>query len=211
MDWTNIEGWRIAFVVVGLPKVLVAMLVDDDQNHPGLLRSAIAKRGPRARLERTFAELKRKPSFWWMAIAASLVAFVGYGLISFQARFSSVSMVSVCETQPYVWRTALSARRCRDIWVVISPNGRPSASQPPWHGYPPSASRWRCPHIAAFFSQDLGTVFVLWGIGAVFHYSYLGAQYNIGQGVVGNRSRATAIAVLLILVSVVATVLAPIS
>ena len=26
-DWANIEGWRIAFVVVGLPGVLVAMLV----------------------------------------------------------------------------------------------------------------------------------------------------------------------------------------
>ena len=27
LDWANIEGWRIAFVVVGLPGVLVAMLV----------------------------------------------------------------------------------------------------------------------------------------------------------------------------------------
>ena len=40
----------------------------------------------------TFAELRQKPSFWWMAIAASLVAFVGYGLISFQAPFYSASM-----------------------------------------------------------------------------------------------------------------------
>ena len=31
--------------------------------------------------------MRRKPSFWWMAIAARLVAFVGYGLISFQAPF----------------------------------------------------------------------------------------------------------------------------
>ena len=27
LDWSNIEGWRIAFVVVGLPGVLVAMIV----------------------------------------------------------------------------------------------------------------------------------------------------------------------------------------
>jgi MFS family permease len=52
-------------------------------------------------------------------------------------------------------------------------------------------------------------VFVLWGIGAVFHYSYLGAQYNIGQGVVSNRSRATAIAVLLILVSLIGNGIGP--
>ena len=40
-----------------------------------------------SRLVKAFAELRSKPSFWWMAIAASLVAFVGYGLISFQAPF----------------------------------------------------------------------------------------------------------------------------
>ena len=27
LDWAKIEGWRIAFVVVGLPGVMVAMLV----------------------------------------------------------------------------------------------------------------------------------------------------------------------------------------
>jgi hypothetical protein len=64
-------------------------------------------------------------------------------------------------------------------------------------------------YAAAFFSENLDTVFVLWGIGAVFHYSYLGAQYNIGQGVVSNRSRATAIAVLLILVSLIGNGIGP--
>ena len=59
------------------------------------------------------------------------------------------------------------------------------------------------------FAEDLTWVFVLWGIGAVCHYSYLGAQYNIGQGVVSNRSRATAIAVLLILVSLIGNGSAP--
>ena len=43
----------------------------------------------------------------------------------------------------------------------------------------------------------------------MLHYSYLGAQYNIGQGVVSNRSRATAIAVLLILVSLIGNGLGP--
>ena len=50
---------------------------------------------------------------------------------------------------------------------------------------------------------------MLWGIAAVFHYAYLGAQYNIGQGVVSNRSRATAIAILLILVSLIGNGIGP--
>ncbi|MEL0039669.1 MAG: hypothetical protein VW799_11340, partial [Halieaceae bacterium] len=64
-------------------------------------------------------------------------------------------------------------------------------------------------YVTAFFVEDLFWVFVLWGIGAVLHYSYLGAQYNIGQGVVSNRSRATAIAVLLILVSLIGNGIGP--
>lgn len=35
------------------------------------------------------------------------------------------------------------------------------------------------------------------------HYAYLGEQYNIDQGIVSNPSRATAIAILLILVSLI--------
>jgi MFS family permease len=64
-------------------------------------------------------------------------------------------------------------------------------------------------YVAAFFATDLFWVFTLWGIGAVLHYSYLGAQYNIGQGVVSNQSRATAIAVLLILVSLIGNGIGP--
>ena len=41
------------------------------------------------------------------------------------------------------------------------------------------------------------------------HFAYLGAQYTIGQGVVSNRSRAAAIAVLLIAVSLVGNGLGP--
>ena len=62
---------------------------------------------------------------------------------------------------------------------------------------------------SGIFRKDLKVVFLLWGIGAVFHYSYLGAQYNISQGVVSNRSRATAIAVLLILVSLIGNGIGP--
>ena len=89
LEWATIEGWRVAFVVVGLPGVLVALLVWLTIKEPPRGYSDPPDRGADAApgWSDTFAELKRKPSFWWMAIAASLVAFVGYGLISFQAPF----------------------------------------------------------------------------------------------------------------------------
>ena len=50
---------------------------------------------------------------------------------------------------------------------------------------------------------------VIWGLGAACHYSYLGAQYTIGQGVVSQRSRASAIAILLFIIALIGNGLGP--
>ena len=49
----------------------------------------------------------------------------------------------------------------------------------------------------------------LWAIGIFFHYTYLGSQYTIGQGVVSPRSRASAIAILLLVVALIGNGLGP--
>jgi len=64
-------------------------------------------------------------------------------------------------------------------------------------------------YIGAFYSKSLPMTFGLWAIAGMCHYAYLGAQYNIGQGVVSARSRATAIAILLIIVSIIGNGIGP--
>jgi hypothetical protein len=49
----------------------------------------------------------------------------------------------------------------------------------------------------------------VWGLGAVCHYAYLGAQYTIGQGVVSMRARAAAIAILLLIVALIGNGVGP--
>jgi hypothetical protein len=41
------------------------------------------------------------------------------------------------------------------------------------------------------------------------HYTYLGSQYTIGQGVVSTRSRASAIAILLLIIALIGNGLGP--
>jgi len=213
LEWATIEGWRVAFVVVGLPGVLVALLVWLTIKEPPRGYSDPPGRGADAApgWSETFAELKRKPSFWWMAIAASLVAFVGYGLISFQAPFLQREHGLSVRDAALQFGAPLSLMAAAGTFLGGYFTERLTARFPTAMAWVPAVGiALAVPaYIAAFFSTDLFWVFVFWGIGAVFHYSYLGAQYNIGQGVVSNRSRATAIAVLLILVSLIGNGIGP--
>ena len=213
LEWATIEGWRVAFVVVGLPGVLVALLVWLTIKEPPRGYSDPPDRGADAApgWSDTFAELKRKPSFWWMAIAASLVAFVGYGLISFQAPFLQREHGLSVRDAALQFGAPLSLMAAAGTFLGGYFTERLTARLPTAMAWVPAVGIMLAvpAYIAAFFSSDLFWVFVFWGIGAVFHYSYLGAQYNIGQGVVSNRSRATAIAVLLILVSLIGNGIGP--
>ena len=146
-----------------------------------------------------------------MAIAASSVAFVGYGLISFQAPFLqrehglSVRDAALQFGAPLSLMAAIGTFLGGYVTERLTERSPTAVAWVPALGVAIAVPAYA----AAFFSEDLTAVFVLWGIGAVFHYSYLGAQYNIGQGVVSNRSRATAIAVLLILVSLIGNGIGP--
>jgi len=213
LDWASIEGWRIAFVVVGLPGILIAMVVlftikepprgysdSPDLHNPAPLHWADA-----------FKELKYKPTFWWMAIGASMVAFVGYGLSSFQAPFLQrehgldVRDAAVNFGAPLAFLAAIGTFMGGYLTEKFTPRSQTAVAWVPAIGLLIAVPAY----IAAFFAEDLVVVFVLWGIASVCHYAYLGAQYNIGQGVVSARSRATAIATLLILVSIIGNGIGP--
>jgi len=213
LEWAAIEGWRVAFVVVGLPGVLVALLVWLTIKEPprGYSDPPEQSADIAPGWSETFAELKRKRSFWWMAIAASLVAFVGYGLISFQAPFLQREHGLSVRDAALQFGAPLSLMAAAGTFLGGYITERLTTRYPTAMAWVPAVGiALAVPaYVAAFFSDDLFWVFVFWGIGAVLHYSYLGAQYNIGQGVVSNRSRATAIAVLLILVSLIGNGIGP--
>ena len=213
LDWAAVEGWRIAFMVVGLPGVLVAFIVLWTIKEPprGYSDPPDITPKPKAHWAEAFNELKTKPTFWWMAIGASMVAFVGYGLVSFQAPFLQrehgldVRDAAINFGAPLSLLAAVGTFLGGYITEKLTPRSQTAVAWVPAIGLLLAVPAY----IAAFFLEDLKAIFVLWGIAAVCHYAYLGAQYNIGQGVVSNRSRATAIAVLLILVSLIGNGIGP--
>ncbi len=213
LDWATIEGWRIAFVVVGAPGILIALVFLMTIKEPPRGYSDPPDFQPKHKPDMTeaFRELKGKPTFWWMTIGASLVAFVGYGLVSFQAPFLQrehgigVRDAAIYFGAPLSFLAAVGTYMGGYITEKLTRRSPTAAAWVPATGLLIAIPAY----ITAFYASDLRIAFVLWGVAAVCHYSYLGAQYNIGQGVVSARSRATAIAVLLLSVSLIGNGIGP--
>jgi predicted MFS family arabinose efflux permease len=73
-------GWRTAFLVVGIPGVLFAVIVRLTVKEPprGRWDNTDAKT-TQPSIKETIALLKQRPSFWFIAVGCSLTAFVSYG------------------------------------------------------------------------------------------------------------------------------------
>ncbi len=82
-------GWRVAFLVAGAPGLVLALIIALTIREP---RSQIAAHIEARALSTpsflaTLNELKGKRTFWLIAVAAGLLAFVGYGHGAFSAPF----------------------------------------------------------------------------------------------------------------------------
>ena len=213
VDWENTKGWRIAFVIVGLPGVLIGLLLWSTVKEPprGFTDPPGTQKVEKSGFSETIKELAGKPSFWWAAIAAAFVAFVGYALFAFQNSYLQrvhglgVGEASLQYGAPW---SLIAAAGTFAGGFLIERFSRKSAN---WIALIPAIGlALSIPfYLIAIYSENTTVVFWLWSGAAFLHYMYLSSQFMIGQSVVGAKSRATAIAILLILVSLIGNGLGP--
>ena len=87
--WLNeFFGWRVAFFIVGVPGLLLAILVRFTlrENPRGMAEGRVADEEQPTIME-TFRFLWSKRSFRHMAVGGGLTAFVGYGVITWVPSF----------------------------------------------------------------------------------------------------------------------------
>jgi MFS family permease len=84
-------GWRMAFLLVGLPGIVLAVIAILTLVEPRMKRASAAARAAAEPTQSSFGDvlrvLKGKRTFWLMAFGVSIVAFVGYGHAPFGASF----------------------------------------------------------------------------------------------------------------------------
>ncbi|MEZ5953172.1 MAG: MFS transporter [Hyphomonas sp.] len=212
VNWEGVEGWRIAFVVIGLPGVLIALILWFTAKEP--------PRGysdpPSAHVEKAgffeaFAEFGRKPTFWTLSLGAAFVAFVGYGLITFQAPFlMRVHGVSLHEAAVN-YGAPLAAVAAFGTFLGGFLSEKLADRFPSVAAWLPAVGLLIAipAYSGAFLTNSLSVAFALWVVAAIAHYAYLGAQYTVGTAIVSPRSRATTISVLLLVVALIGNGIGP--
>lgn len=197
--------WRIAFYVVGLAGIVVAVVFMLTVKEPprGYSDSPGTVRPAKASFPAALRELSSKPSFWLMATGATLASFCGYGITTFQTPFLQrthglslgdatlyFNVPSAAAASIGVFMTGWMAEKI----VKTRPN---AIAWLPALGFVIAVPFY----LVAFSSDNKWVCLACICIGAGVKYGYLAAQYTIGQGVVGARTRATATAILLFIIN----------
>ena len=204
---TDAFDWRTAFFVVGLPGMLIAILFKMSVKEPprGYTDPPGTRPQERVPLREAILELTTKPAFWLMTAAATIAAFGGYGISSFQSIFL-VRAHSITTGEAAIWINTPVA--------LVAAGGTFATGWIATRLYKkyPGAIAWvpaigmaiSVPfYLIAFTTENLLYAGICLGIGGFMKYGYLAAQYTISQGVVSMRVRATATAVLLFVVNLI--------
>ncbi len=206
-------SWREAFIYLGIPGILFAVVFRLTVKEPprGFTDPPDAPKVERASFAEAIREMTSKQSYWYMTAGATLAAFCGYGISLF--------------TSPYLQRNlGLSVGEAAVEFNV--PIGLASALGTVLLGFivermvtrHPNAIAWlpglgliaSTPlYVVGFNTDDPTLALACLMLAGMSKYGYLTAQYSIGQGVVGMRTRATAIAILLFIVNLIGYGLGP--
>ena len=204
---TDAFDWRTAFFVVGLPGLLIAAIFKMTVKEPprGYTDPVGTTTKERVELREAIRELMTKPAFWLMTAGATIAAFCGYGISSFQSIFL-VRAHDITTGEAAIWINTPVA--------LVAASGTFATGWMATRIYKkyPGAIAWvpaiglalSVPfYLFAFTTENLLYAGICLGIGGFVKYGYLAAQYTIGQGVVTMRVRATATAVLLFVVNLI--------
>jgi len=201
-------GWRMAFVVVGIPGVLLALIVRFTLREPPRTGTAPATRDS---VWQVLGFMLRMPSFGYMSAGAALHAFYGYGAASFIPVFLiRVHGMSLAEVGAWLGLIALTTGTLGTfLGGFIS--DRLAGRDARWYmGVPAVASLIGVPFTFLFYLwPDARTAILLSIPAAVLGPFYLGPTFAMTQSLVKPHMRAVASSILLFIINLVGLGLGP--
>ena len=208
-------GWRVVFVILGLPGVLLALLVRLTVSEPprGRFDGPGGDAAPPAMLQ-VLKLMLRSRAFVHLSLAAAMHAFVGYGvaafLVSFYVRSYAIPLDDISQVAiPLGFIIGIGGALGNFCGGWLSDKlGARDARWSMW--LPAIATLAAIPFAAAaLLTRDLHLSLVLYILPLFFGYMYLGPTLSTTHALVAPRMRALASAVLLFIVNLIGLGLGP--
>jgi MFS family permease len=205
-------GWRMAFLLVGLPGIALALVVRLTLREPPRGHSeAVHDVGPPPAPLAVMRAMWRIATFRHLAAAAALHAFVGYGVAAWNAAFLIRSHgMSVGEVGSWLAGIAIVGGGLGTfLGGYLTDRLRPRDVR--WSLWVPGVSTLVAVPFSLFFylGSDLRVVLALATIPVFFGAMYLGPTFALTQALAPLRMRAVASAFLLFLINLIGLGLGP--
>lgn len=211
--WINeAMDWRTAFIIVGLPGVLMALVLRFTMQEPtrGYSEQIVHAKADAPPVMFVFAALWSRKSFRYMSLGAALHALVGYGVGPFIAPL----FIRVHDMGTRDIGTALFWLGFAGILGTVSGGylaDRLAKKDVRWYVWLPGiATLISVPFAtAAYTSPDPIVAFWIMAVPGFLGSYYLGPTFSLAQGLVGLRMRAIAAAILLFILNLIGMGLGP--
>jgi predicted MFS family arabinose efflux permease len=204
----DLYGWRMAFVALGAPGILIALICWLTVKEPprgGGGTTATPNFGAALR------ELAGKGSFWHIALATGLVNFVAVGngqyVVSFIIRVHHISLTEI----GLILGPLVGGLTIVSVWAVGKILSHLTERDRAWLArWPGIGVAIGVPvSISAYLAPSIWIMVPLQMVGVLCTNAYLISLYTTTQGVVQPRVRATATAVVIMVVNTISYGLGP--
>lgn len=205
--WLNeFFGWRVAFLVVGVPGVLFAVLLRVTVTEPmrGLSESREASDETPSMMT-VFKLLLSRRSFRFMALGAAMNSFAGYSVANWVASFM-IRSYDIPTGELGTWLAMIigvgGAIGVFGSGVVADKLGRVDQR---WYVWTPALAAFIAVplHVGVFTSTNAYWAFGLMIVPAVLANAYVGTTVATVHGLVGLKMRALASALLFLILNIV--------
>ncbi len=207
-------GWRMAFIVVGLPGIIVAIVVFFTVREPPRGHSE----PDHVQVQKDLVPLADTIRFLWglkafrhLSFAGALHAFVGYGVGLFiPAFFMRVHGFGLAETSTYLFLIGLTGMIGTYLGGYLG--DRMGKKDKRWYmGVPGIATIISVPFAVLFYTTGDPMLAIVLAIpGAILGPMYLGPTFAMTQTLVPPAMRSTASAILLFVLNLIGLGLGPV-
>lgn len=213
LDWSQVEGWRVAFVVVGLPGLLLSLIVWRTVKEPprGYTDPAALQGLEKTSFKEALTVLSKKPAYRHVVFGAMLASFVGYGVGQFTTSFLIRTHGLTIQEASLLFGIILGVMAAIGVFSSGWLSDKMSKRHPNALSWLPAIGMAASVPLYAFgfLTDSLWLAMPALMIAAMIHYFYLGPMYAVSGGVVDSRMRATSVAITLFVVNLLGYGLGP--